>query len=110
MEDDEKAIERIVVTRLLHLNGIVLGLLTGLFAGAVVFLATIWLVLRGGDVVGPHLYLLSQYFLGYDVTFAGSLIGFAYAFVIGFALSYVVARIYNWLVDLRANWRKHPPS
>lgn len=107
MDDDEKAIEKIVVTRLLRLNGLVLGVLTGFLAGAVIFLATNWLVLKGGKVVGPHLALLGQFFLGYDVTFVGSLIGFAYAFVIGFVLVYTVARIYNSLADLRANWRKH---
>ncbi len=53
----------------------------------------------------PHLSLLNQYFIGYSVTFVGSLIGFAYAFVIGFASGYLVARIYNGLADLRENRR-----
>ena len=44
-----------------------------------------------------HLALLSQFFLGYRVTFAGSLIGFAWAFGCGFAGGYFVSRVYNLL-------------
>ncbi len=58
-------------------------------------------MLKGGPVVGPHLKLLGQYFLGYTVTFEGSLIGLAYGFGLGFCLGYLVARIYNWLVDAK---------
>ncbi len=106
MTNDEKAIEKIVLTRLLRLNGVILGLITGLVVGAVLFVATNWLVVKGGDVVGPHLSLLSQYFPGYSVTFVGSLIGFAYAFVVGFVIGYAVARLYNWLADMRASRRE----
>lgn len=62
---------------------------------------TNWLVIKGGPVVGPHLTLLGQFFLGYRVTFVGSLIGFAYAFVVGFVGGFAVAWIYNRLLDLR---------
>jgi len=51
--------------------------------------------------VGPHLALLGQFFIGYRVTFVGSLLGFAYGFVLGFAVAYGVARVYNWLADAR---------
>jgi hypothetical protein len=53
--------------------------------------------------VGPHLGLLGEFFIGYSVTFVGSLIGFAYAFVCAFVIGYSVARIYNWVADLRNN-------
>jgi hypothetical protein len=101
MSDEEKTLEQVVLTRLLRLNATVQGVVTGIIAGLGIFVATNWLVLKGGDVVGPHLGLLGQFFIGYQVTFVGSLIGFAYAFVIGFIIGYVVARIYNWVVDLR---------
>jgi hypothetical protein len=101
MVDDEKTLEEVVLTRLLRLNATVQGIATGIIAGLVVFIATNLLVLKGGDVVGPHLSLLGQFFIGYRVTFVGSLIGFAYALVFGFAGGYFVARIYNWLADLR---------
>ena len=101
MREDEKAIEKIVLTQLLRLNAVILGLITGLVAGTLIFIATNWLVLKGGEVVGPHLSLLNQFFIGYQVTFAGSLIGFAYGFVSGFIIGYVIARLYNWIADFR---------
>ena len=101
MIEREKAPEEVVLTRLQRLNATVQGVVTGIVAGFVVFIATNWLVLKGGRVVGPHLSLLGQFFIGYRVTFVGSLIGFAYGFVYGFAGGYLVARMYNWLVDLR---------
>jgi hypothetical protein len=105
MVKDEKTLEKVVLTRLLRLNATVQGLVTGIIAGLGIFIATNWLVLKGGDVVGPHLGLLGQFFIGYEVSFVGSLIGFMYALVTGFALGYFVARIYNGIVDLRDRQR-----
>jgi len=93
--------EAVVLTRLLRLNATIQGVVTGFLIGIAVFLATNWLVLKGGKVIGPHLALLGQFFIGYRVTFVGSLIGFAYGFCAGFVIGYGIARMYNWLVDLR---------
>ena len=101
MAEENKVLEELVLTRLLRLNARIQCVVTGIVGGLGVFIATNWLVRKGGDVVGPHLSLLSQYFIGYRVTFAGSLIGFAYAFVCRFAGGYFVARMYNWIVGLR---------
>ena len=95
------SLEKIVLTRMVRLNASIQGIVTGLIVGFAVFLATNWLILKGGDVVGPHLSLLGQFFIGYRVSFVGSLIGFAYGFVLGFLVGYTVAWIYNWLRDLR---------
>ena len=53
-----------------------LGLVFGLLFGLVIFIATNWLVIKGGHinargeyVVGPHLQLLSHVFIGYLVSF-----------------------------------------
>jgi hypothetical protein len=67
-------VDEILRVRLLRLNATVQGLAAGLVCGLVLFVATNWLVLKGGDVVGPHLGLLGQYFIGYRVTFVGSLV------------------------------------
>ncbi len=96
---DEKALEEVLLTRLLRLNATVQGVVTGIVTGLGIFIATNWLVLKGGEVVGPHLALLGQFFIGYRVTFVGSLIGFAYGFISGFLGGYCVSRIYNWLGD-----------
>lgn len=103
--EPKKEIEEFVLTRLLRLNTVFQGLVTGVIAGLVVFIATIWLVLKGGSVVGPHLGLLSNFFIGYRVTVAGSFIGLAYGFATGFAAGYLVARLYNWFVNLRERRR-----
>jgi hypothetical protein len=101
MEKDQTALEELARAELMRLNALVSGILTGMIAGLLVFLATNILLIRGGDVVGPHLNLLGQFFIGYQVSFGGSLIGFAYAFVGGFLVAYAIAWMYNWLVDLR---------
>ena len=106
MADDDKRLEQIILTRLVRLNAKIQGVVTGLVAGLALFIATNWLVLKGGKVVGPHLSLLGQFFIGYRVTFLGSLVGFAYAFVCGFVTGYSVARLYNWIVDLKEGRRQ----
>ena len=101
MAEDEKTLGKVVLTRLLRLNAIMQGVVTGIVAGLGIFIATNWLVLKGGDVVGPHLGLLGHFF----ISFVGSFIGFAYAFVTGFLIGYFIARIYNRIVDVRERQR-----
>jgi len=101
MTNDSSEIEKIVLTRVMYFNAIVAGLVVGIVFGLGVFIATNILVLKGGEVVGPHLALLGQYFIGYRVTFLGSLIGLAYGLVIGFGIGYGVAFLYNWIAALR---------
>jgi hypothetical protein len=106
MVEPTPVLEELVLTRMLRLNATVHGLVTGLVAGLGLFVATNWLVLKGGDVVGPHLALLGQFFIGYRVTFVGSVIGFAYAFMCGFVGGYAIARLYNWFVIYREEPRR----
>ena len=101
MADEEKRLEEVILTRLVRLNARIQGVVIGLMAGTGLFAATNWLVLKGGKAVGLHLSLLGQFFIGYSVTFSGSLVGFAYAFVCGYVIGYSVARIYNWIADFK---------
>jgi hypothetical protein len=71
--------------------GLGLTLAIGLFA------ATNFLVLKGGSHVGSHLQLLRVYLPGYSVTFAGSMIGFIYAFVLGYLSGRTVIALYHRL-------------
>ena len=64
-------------------------------AGALLCLATLILVLKGGAVVGPTLALLAQYLPGYSVTAPGSLIGLAYGALGGFLAGWTFAVIRN---------------
>ncbi|HEU4370166.1 MAG TPA: hypothetical protein VFV05_18230 [Methylomirabilota bacterium] len=101
----EPKLEEIVFTRVLRLNAMVQGIVVGLLAGTLIFIATNWLVLKGGPVVGPHLSLLNQFFIGYQVSFRGSLIGFAYGSVLGFVIGYVIAAVYNLAAGARERRR-----
>lgn len=103
--DEQDALEELALTQLLRFNAAVSGIITGILAGSTVFVATIWLVIKGGPVVGPHLSLLGQFFIGYRVTVGGSLIGAAYGFACGFAIGYFVAWMYNYLIDLKGGKR-----
>jgi len=85
----------------LWLNAKAFGLVLGLLCGLLLFMATNWLVLKGGEQVGPHLRLLSQYFIGYRVTFIGSLIGFAYGFAVGTLSGAFIGWIYNKIAAFR---------
>jgi hypothetical protein len=71
------------------------GIAVGLTAALGLWFATVVLVVRGGDVVGPHLGLLGAYFPGYRVSWVGAFVGFVYAFVVGYAVGRVAATLYN---------------
>lgn len=85
---------------LLKMNEQGWGIAIGLLLGFSLLAATIILIIKGGDVVGPHLGLLSVYFPGYSVTPIGSLVGFVYAFVLGYGIGRTVSVIYNRLIAL----------
>jgi hypothetical protein len=63
--------------------------------GMGLFLATVFLVLKGGPDPGAHLGLLSQFFPGYRVSYLGSIIGFLYAFFVGFLVGLALGAVYN---------------
>ena len=73
------------------------GLAVGLLAGLGLLVATITLVLKGGENPGAHLRMLGAYFPGYTVSWVGALIGFVYAFVLGYAVGRTIATMYNRL-------------
>ena len=62
---------------------------------------TLWLVIKGGPHTGQHLQLLANYFIGYSVTLAGSLVGFFYGALTGGIIGWMVGTIYNIVVRLR---------
>ncbi len=94
--EDEK-----LFTGVLLLNAKVVGLVLGILFALGIFVATNWLVIKGGERVGPHLQLLSQYFIGYKVTFLGSLIGAVYGFAMGTLCGALIGWIYNKIASFR---------
>jgi hypothetical protein len=96
MADLDKGQAEVILTHLARFNATVQGVIIGLLFGGLIFVATNWLILKGGEPVGPHLALLGQFFVGYQVTFVGSLIGLGYGFLTGFIVGYLVTTLYNW--------------
>ncbi len=93
MDDEQESVNQAIM----RLNGRAWGIAMGLLLGGGLFVATNFLVLKGGANVGQHLQLLRVFFPGYSVTFGGSLIGFVYAFVLGYALGRLIGSVYNRL-------------
>ena len=101
MENKPLTPEEKLFSGILLLNAKVVGLAFGIILGLGIFVATNWLIIKGGDRVGPHLILLSQYFIGYKVTFLGSLIGAVYGFAVGTICGSLMGWIYNKLAAFR---------
>lgn len=106
MIETKKNNEEKLFRGVLLLNAKFVGLILGLLLGLAIFIATNWLLIKakatpGEQVVGPHLQLLSQFFIGYRVTFLGSLIGFLYAFAIGSLCGTAIGFIYNKIARFR---------
>lgn len=94
--------ELILERAVLRLNANILGLVLGIIAGLVIFIATNFLILKGGEVVGPHLGLLRAFFPFYSVTFLGSIVGFGWGLLSGYVAGFIIATIYNLVVKLRS--------
>jgi hypothetical protein len=71
------------------------ALALGILLGAVVFLATIYVMLKGG---GNTLILLQQFFWGYGISFGGAILGLIYGFVYGFIFGWIIVLLYNAFV------------
>ena len=94
----EDQLLRVAVVRL---RSRVLAMVAGILGGTGLFLATAWLLIRGGENVGQHLGLLSNYLPFYDITWFGAFAGFVNGAVLGGLLGWSVAQIYNRVSDYR---------
>jgi hypothetical protein len=92
--------ERVLIQTFARLDRGAFGLAVGLWFGLGIFTATIVLLIKGGSVVGPTLGLLSQYIIGYSVTWGGSLVGLVYGFACGFCFGWLVAFLRNLFLSL----------
>ena len=72
----------------------------GFVSGIMIFMATMWLVIRGGDVVGANLQLLKHYYPGYTVTGRGACVAFGYTFAWGFLFGWLLAYLRNFFLTL----------
>lgn len=88
--------DQIIQTAFARMDGVALGVALGVVIGVGLFLATVVLLLRGGEFVGPRLGLLRNFLPGYEVTWGGSLIGLAEGSLLGFGLGFFIASLRNW--------------
>jgi len=79
----------------------ILAVVCALIGGVGLFIVTAWLLIKGGPRVGEHLQLLGHYFIGYSVTWKGSVVGFFYGALLGGLVGWTIATIYNQVVSLR---------
>jgi hypothetical protein len=79
-------------------DAVALGSAVGSVAGILALLATAMLLIKGGNVVGPNLSLLGNYFLGYEVSWAGALLGLVEAGIGGFGFGWVLASMINAVI------------
>ena len=100
METGQKTKEELSRT-VANIQAGVLAFVGGVIGGLGLFIMTAWLLLEGGPQVGSHLQLLSNYFIGYSVTWPGSVIGLLYGALTGGVLGWTIGFIYNKVVGLR---------
>jgi len=104
LEDEKRskaiqpARERFLAKTFARMDKPAFAVATGTVSGLILFLATIWLIIKGGEVMGPNLRLLSQYFIGYTVTVKGAFIAFGYSFLWGFLFGWLFAYLRNLLL------------
>lgn len=91
--------DQLIIQSLAKLDAIALGIALGILSGLLVFIATVFLIIKGGDQIGPNLALLGQYFIGYEVTVPGSFIGLLYGMLFGFLGGWLIAKLRNVFVS-----------
>jgi len=92
--------DKVIIEAFAKLDRTALGLAVGTLCGLAVFAATVILILKGGDVVGPNLSLLGQFFVGYRVTVTGAFIGLLYGFILGYILGWLIGFFRNSLISV----------
>jgi hypothetical protein len=80
-----------------------LAIVCAMMGGVGLFVMTAWLLIKGGSQVGQHLQLLSNYFIGYSVTWWGCIVGLFYGALFGGSIGWAVGTIYNKVIKMRAS-------
>lgn len=97
---DSPLLEKTLFRSFARLDKFAFATSCGTLAGLLIFIATIWLIVKGGENVGKHLQLIGHYFIGYTVTIKGAFIAFPYAFFSGFLFGWTFAYLRNLFLGL----------
>ncbi len=96
--ETERAVEEAIAGTFSKIDRVSFGLSIGVTMALALFIATVFLVIKGGGNVGQNLTLLNQYLPGYTVSVLGSFVGLFYGGLIGFALGWMFAFLRNSFV------------
>ncbi len=88
--------EAIIEAVFARLDPVALGTALGIVSGALLFLITIATRLRSESADIALLSLLSNYLVGYEVSWAGALIGLLEAVAIGYSIGFTIAGLRNF--------------
>ena len=96
-EDTEREIatEKFLMDAFSRMDKLGFATALGSVSGLLIFFATLFLLIKGGEVVGPNMQLLNQYFSGYSLTIKGAFIGMAHSFFWGFSFGWLFAYLRN---------------
>lgn len=94
------ALDRAVLKTLARMDKLAFATAIGTVCGLAVFLATIWILVRGPFGEGPTLWLLNQYFYGYTLSTKGAFVGFGYSFFWGFFFGWLIAYLRNLVIGI----------
>lgn len=97
--EQTEELEQMLENALAPLQPVAMGMAVGIVCAAMLVLATAWLLIKGGDRIGPHLSLLGQYLVGYSMSWSGLFVGMLEAGVGGFCMGSVFAKLRNWGVS-----------
>jgi protoporphyrinogen oxidase len=89
---------KILSSSLARIDKLAFATASGSVSGLIIFIATIFLIIKGDDVVEPYLQLLNQYFFGYTVTLKGAFVGIAHSFSWGFLFGWLFAYLRNLFI------------
>lgn len=97
---DSALADELLIQTIARIDRSALGIAIGTLFGLGIFFVTNFLIFKGGDVIGPTLARLNQFFIGYSVTFIGSFVGLGYGFVSGFILGWLIAFLRNFVITI----------
>ena len=94
--------EAVIEETFAHLDPVAFGAAIGTVAGSMLFAATVFLIIKGGPVVGPMLGLLRHYLIGFEMSWGGAFVGAIETTGLGFGVGYSLARLRNWVLQAHA--------
>ena len=104
----EESEDEVIEVAFAKIDPLALGVAVGVVSGLVIFMASAILLLRSGPMVGPTLSLLGNYLFGFEVTWAGAVIGLFEGGMLGCAVGALAAGLRNWTLKVYAKivrWR-----